>query len=94
MSASSIRTLMSAAADAVASEDWSTAVSKAEQALALLAGMPNGSGEGRSLEWTHERVEAFLIRMRRNLSLATQSTNETGIFGEQKIQFARPTGLV
>jgi hypothetical protein len=55
-----VASLMTAAAAAVQSGDYDTAVSKATQALAYAASVPDASQEQAQTTWKFERIEAFL----------------------------------
>ena len=78
---------MSAASSAVASNDWSTAVTKARQALALISGMPTRSKSGvQEMEWSVESIREFIRNCERNRGTSTTAANGTGVFGQMKIR--------
>ena len=75
MSASAIQTLMEAAATAIASADYSTAKSKALQAQAQLAAMPDSARASAQLTWNREAIENFIMRMDREIGRAHFASN-------------------
>lgn len=89
MSAASLQTLMTAAQAAIASGDWATAKSKAQQALALLISMPNTQADGgRSLQWSRDSCNQ-LIEMADAEIAAAAAAGTGGLFGQQKMKFVR-----
>jgi len=91
MSAASLQTLMTAAQAAIASGDWATAKSKAQQALALLISMPNTQSDGgRSLQWSRDSCNQLIAMADAEIS-ATAAASSSGLFGQQKMTWVPPT---
>lgn len=83
MAASDVDTLMTAAATAEAALDHATALSKARQAQAYLAAIPDsGDGIGATQTWRPSSIQDFIQNQRMALAAAT---------GIQRQKYARTT---
>lgn len=93
MSAADVRTLMSAASTAIASGDWATAKSKAQQALALLGAMPDGNKGELTLQWEQARTACndIIAQANRELVAVNAATAGRGFFGTSRIKNVSPT---
>ncbi len=84
VSVATLQTHAVAAADAIASGDYATAIASAQQGMAILAGLPDSAKDGAELQW-HDRFTALIDTCRRSQAAAT------GI-QTSKITYARVTG--
>lgn len=84
---------MELASSAAGDGDWSSAVSYAHSALALMAGLPDGTdADGRSLSWGRQQILDAISLWERKSAEANASAAGTGVFGQMKVQWSRPTG--
>lgn len=85
MAVSDVTTLMAAAAGAVAAGDYDLAVSKATQAMAYAAGVPDSAHEGTQMTWNLERIEAFVksARSMQRRTVGLQTTLLTPVLPEE-----------
>lgn len=91
--ASTVRSTMELASSAAQSGDWSSAVSYAHGALALMSGLPDGTdADGRSMTWGRSQILELITLWERKSAESSAVAAGAGVFGQMKVQWHRPTG--